>query len=174
MVRYSFIELKAKPLVSSFSKIWILFISFVSILLILFGFFLLFKIHSYKINTIKTRNDRILLEKKINNKDAYMEYLLRQKSLGEEIYTRNTLLKDSMKNLFDLVPDKITLSRVIIKKDSLIIYGKTPTKDTFNFLLSAPLKSIFNTSNTMFYLSKNGWYNFVSTNKIAQTDGFSE
>ena len=174
MVRYSFIEPKAKPLVSSFSKIWILFISFVSLLLVLFGFFLLYKIHSYKIDTIKTKNDRVLLEKKIDSKDDYIEYLLRQKSLGEEIYTRNTLLKNSMKNLFDLVPDKITLNRVIIKKDSLIIYGKTPTKDTFNFLLSAPLKSIFSTSNTMFYLSANGWYNFVSTNKIAPTDMFNE
>jgi len=174
MVRYSFIEPRKKPLVSSFSKIWILFISFVSVLLILFGFFLLFKIHSYKTDAIKTKNSRILLEKKINDKDAYMEYLLRQKSLGEEIYTRNTLLKDSIKNLFDLVPDKITLNRVIIKKASLVIYGKTPTKDTFNFLLSAPLKSIFSTSNTMFYLTNSGWYNFVSTNKIASTDGFSE
>ncbi len=174
MVRYSFIEPRAKPLVSSFSKIWILFISFVSVLLILFGFFLLYKIHSYKIDAIKTKSDRVLLEKKINAKDDYIEYLLRQKSLGEEIYTRNTLLKNSMKNLFDLVPDKITLNRVIIKKDSLIIYGKTPTKDTFNFLLSAPLKSIFNTSNTMFYLTANGWYNFVSTNKITTTDGFNE
>jgi len=174
MVRYSFIEPKAKPLVSSFSKIWILFISFVSLLLILFGLFLLYKIHSYKIGAIKTKNDRVLLEKKINNKDDYIKYLLRQKSLGEEIYTRNTLLKNSMKNLFDLVPDKITLNRVIIKKDSLIIYGKTPTKDTFNFLLSAPLKSIFNTSNTIFYLSANGWYNFVSTNKITPTDSFNE
>ena len=114
------------------------------------------------------------LEQTITQKDTYMEYLLRQKSLGEEIYTRNILLKESMKNLFDLVPDKITLNRVIIKKDSLIIYGKTPTKDTFNFLLSAPLKSIFSSSNTMFYLTKNGWYNFVSTNKITTTDGFSE
>ncbi len=174
MVRYSFIEPRAKPLVSSFSKIWILFIAFVSLLLILFGFFLLYKIHSYKIDAIKTKSDRVLLEKKINVKDDYIEYLLRQKSLGEEIYTRNTLLKNSMKNLFDLVPDKITLNRVIIKKDSLIIYGKTPTKDTFNFLLSAPLKSIFNTSNTMFYLTANGWYNFVSTNKITTTDGFNE
>ena len=174
MVSYSFIKPRKKPLISAFSKIWILFISFVSLLLILFGLFLLFKIYSYKKNTITITNERVALEKKINEKDDYMEYLLRQKSLGEEIFTRNTLLKDSMKNLFDLVPDKITLNRVIIKKDSLIIYGKTPTKDTFNFLLSAPLKSIFSTSNTIFYLTKNGWYNFVSTNKITSTDGFSE
>jgi len=174
MVSYSFIEPRPKPLLSAFSKIWIVFILFVSTLLIAFGIFLLVKINSYKNSASMTKKNRIELEHKITQRDSYMEYLLRQKSLGEEIYTRNTLLKDSMKNLFDLVPDKITLDRVIIKKDSLIIYGMAPTKDTFNFLLSAPLKSIFSTSNTMFYLTKNGWYNFVSTNKITTTDGFSE
>ncbi len=174
MVKYSFIKPREKYLFSTFSKIWILFISFISLLLIAFGIFLLIKIALYKKDTIRITNERIILENKIDQKDNYMEYLLRQKSLGEEIYSRNTLLKESMKNLFDLVPDQITLNRVIIKKDSLIIYGKTPTKDTFNFLLSAPLKSIFSTSNTMFYLTKEGWYNFVSTNKITTTDGFSE
>jgi len=174
MVSYSFIKPRPKPLLSAFSKIWILFIFFISLMLLSFGIFLLLKINYYKKDTKSIRGERIALEQKITDKDTYMEYLLRQKSLGEEIYTRNILLKDSMKNLFDLVPDKITLNRVMIKKDSLIIYGKTPTKDTFNFLLSAPLKSIFSTSNTMFYLTKNGWYNFVSTNKITTTDGFSE
>ncbi len=171
---YSFIRPRPKPLLSAFSKIWLMFIFFVSMLLLSFGIFLLFRINYYRKETKNITNERIVLEQKITDKDTYMEYLLRQKSLGEEIYTRNILLKDSMKNLFDLVPDKITLNRVIIKKDSLIIYGKTPTKDTFNFLLSAPLKSIFSTSNTMFYLTKNGWYNFVSTNKITTADGFSE
>ncbi|MCF6172422.1 MAG: hypothetical protein L3J44_01320 [Campylobacteraceae bacterium] len=174
MVRYSFIQPRKKHLFSMFSKIWILFIAFISFLLIAFGIFLLIKIALYKKDIVSTNNQRIALEKQIDQKDNYMEYLLRQKSLGEDIYSRNTLLKDSIRNLFDLVPDQITLKQVIIKKDSLIIYGKTPTKDTFNFLLSAPLKSIFSTSNTMFYLTKQGWYNFVSTNKITTTDGFSE
>ncbi len=145
-----------------------------SILLISFGVFLLVKINFYKKDIANIEKSRIALEKSITEKDKHIEYLLRQKSKGEDIYARNTLLRDSIKNLFDLVPDKITLNRVIIGKDSLIIYGRTPTKDIFNFLLSAPLKSIFSTSNTVFYLTKNGWYNFVSTNKIAQTDGFGE
>ncbi len=174
MTSYSFIKPREKHLFSAFSKIWIAFIAFISFLLIAFGIFLLVKIAIYKKDTIRINNERVMLDKKINEKDDFMEYLLRQKSLGEEIFSSNTLLKDSMKNLFDLVPDQITLSRVIIKKDSLIIYGKTPTKDSFNFLLSAPLKSIFSTSNTMFYLTPKGWYNFVSTNKITTMDSFSE
>jgi hypothetical protein len=94
--------------------------------------------------------------------------------MGEEIYTRNNILKDSMQNLFDLVPDQITLKRVIIDKNSLKIYGRTPNKDTFNLLLSAPLKSIFNSSKTMFYLDSKGWYNFVSINKMLSEDEVDE
>jgi hypothetical protein len=90
----------------------------------------------------------------------------RQKSLAEEIEANNLMLKGSIKNLFDLVPDKITLSRVYMDKDKLIIQGITPTKDTFNFLLGAPLKSIFHESKTLFYLQDNGWYSFVSSNFI--------
>ncbi len=173
-MRYSFIKPHPRPLVSLFTKIWVIFILFVSLIMISFGLFLLFQIYNYQKEAVIVHNKRVAIESKVDKMDRYIEYLLRQKAQGEEIYSRNTLLKDSIKNLFDLVPNQITLKRVIIKKDSLIIYGKTPTKDAYNFLLAAPLKSIFSTNNTMFYLSKSGWYNFISTNKITQTDGFSE
>ncbi len=171
---YSFIRPRPKPLLSTFSKIWILFIAFVSFLLISFDIFLIVKIHMFKKDTTSAIQTRISLEKEIDKTDEYMEYLLRQKSLAEEIYARNSVLKESMKNLFDLVPDQITLRKVIIGKNSLILYGKTPTKDIFNFLLSAPLKSIFNSSNTVFYLTKEGWYNFVSTNKVLDAEGIED
>ena len=171
---YSFIRPRPKPILSTFSKIWILFIIFTSVLLISFDVFLVVKTHLYKKNTKKVIHERIALEKKIDNTDDYIEYLLRQKALGEDIHARNIMLKDSMKNLFDLVPDQITLSKVILDKNSLIMYGRTPTKDTFNFLLSAPLKSIFNKSETVFYLTKEGWYNFVSTNSVITEDGMGD
>ena len=79
-----------------------------------------------------------------------------------------------MKNLFDLVPDQITLKKVEMDRNSLVLYGVTPTQDAFNFLLAAPLKSIFHTSQTTFYLSPQGWYNFVSTNKIIVEEGMRE
>ncbi len=171
---YSFIRPRPKPLLSTFSKIWIVFIFFVSVLLISFDIFLVVKTHLYKKNTKKVINQRVALEKKIDSTDEYIEYLLRQKALGEDIYARNTMLKESMKNLFDLVPDQITLKKVVLDKNSLILYGVTPTKDTFNFLLSAPLKSIFNKSETVFYLTKKGWYNFVSTNSVVTEDGMGD
>ena len=118
--------------------------------------------------------ERERLEIRIDEDDDLIAAILRQKALSEEIFSNNTLLKESMKNLFDLVPDQITLKKVQMEKNSLILYGVTPTQDTFNFLLAAPLKSIFHTSNTTFYLTKEGWYNFVSINKILGEDGIRE
>ena len=105
---------------------------------------------------------------------AKIAHAAKEKALAEEIFSNNTLLKESMKNLFDLVPDQITLKKVEMDRNSLVLYGVTPTQDAFNFLLAAPLKSIFHTSQTTFYLTPQGWYNFVSTNKIIVEEGMRE
>jgi len=149
-----------------FTKIWLIFIASIFIFLNFFNLFVIYKNYNFKDSTKTLNSQRIMLEKKIDSIDQKIGFILRQKSVAEEIYANNIILRDSIKNLFDLVPDQITLSRVIMEKDSLIIYGITPTKDIFNFLLATPLKSIFHTSNTMFYLTDKGWYNFVSTNRI--------
>ena len=171
---YSFITPRAKPVFSLFSKLWLGFIGLIVVLMVVFDLFILFKINSFESEVKTMANSRVSLEKQIDQNDARVGSILRQKGLAEEIFASNTVLKDSMKNLFDLVPDQITLSRVIMEKNSLIMYGKTPSKDTYNFLLASPLRSIFHTSNTIFYLNDEGWYRFVSTNKIINSDNFNE
>jgi len=166
IVKLSFIAPRKKHLFSMFTKVWIFFIFFIFVFLNVFNLFIMYKNSDYKSNAKNLDTQRAVLEKNIDNIDDKISFVLRQKAVAEEIYANNTILKDSIKNLFDLVPDQITLSKVIMKKDTLVIYGITPTKDVYNFLLAAPLKSIFHTSNTMFYLSSDGWYHFVSTNRI--------
>lgn len=165
-MKMSFIKPRKKHLFTMFTRVWMFFILFTFVLLNIFNFFVLYKNKSFKSTTIELTKTKDMLEKNIDNIDEKIAFILRQKAVAEEIYSNNIILKDSMKNLFDLVPDQITLNRVIMQKSSLVIYGVTPTKDTFDFLLLAPLKSIFHTSNTIFYLTDEGWYNFVSTNKI--------
>ena len=75
-------------------------------------------------------------------------------------------LKDSIKNLFDLVPQRITLSEAKLLHNGLILYGITPNKDVYNFMLNAPLRSIFHKTYSSFYPAKGGWLRFVSTNYI--------
>ena len=167
---YSFIKPRTKSLFSMFTKIWMVFITSVVVILTIFTLFIVYKVHDFQDEAKLIDAQRVELEKNIDAIDEKIGFILRQKALSEEIYANNVVLKDSMKNLFDLVPDQITLNKVLMDKNSLVIYGTTPTEDTFNFLLAAPLKSIFHTSQTVFYLTSEGWYNFVSTNKIVNDE----
>ena len=167
----SFIAPRKKHFFTMFTKVWLIFIASIFLFLTFFNLFVIYKNHDFKSSTEVLNRDRIALESEIDSVDEKIGFILRQKAVAEEIYANNIILRDSIKNLFDLVPDQVTLSRVIMEKDSLVIYGVTPTKDVFNFLLATPLKSIFHTSNTMFYLTDKGWYNFVSTNKIINPEG---
>jgi len=173
-MRYSFIAPRPKPFLSLFSKMWVIFIALMSAFMLIFNFYIVYEVRSFKTGIVELTQKRQMLETKIDEDDESIGLILRQKALSEEIFSNNTLLKESMKNLFDLVPDQITLKKVQMERNSLILYGVTPTQDTFNFLLAAPLKSIFHTSNTTFYLTKEGWYNFVSVNKILSEDGLGE
>lgn len=173
-MRLSFIAPRPKPFLSLFSKMWVVFIGLMSLFMIIFNFYIVIEMSSFKHGVVDLTKEREILEVKIDEDDEAIGLILRQKAISEEIFSNNTLLKESMKNLFDLVPDQITLKKVQMERNSLILYGVSPTQDTFNFLLAAPLKSIFHTSNTTFYLTKEGWYNFVSINKIIGEDGIRE
>ncbi len=170
-MKFSFIASRKKYFFTMFTKVWLAFIASIFLLLNIFNLFVLYKNADFRSSAKKLDNTRAMLEQNIDGIDEKIGFILRQKAVAEEIYANNIILKDSMKNLFDLVPDQITLKKVIMKKNSLVIYGVTPTRDAYDFLLAAPLKSIFHTSNTMFYLTDEGWYNFVSTNKIINPEG---
>ncbi|MCK9256523.1 MAG: hypothetical protein M0P02_00440 [Sulfurospirillaceae bacterium] len=171
---YSFVKPKLKPVFTLFSKIWIFFILFCTIVILAFDFFTIFSTKLNKDGRENQLNLRDEYSQKIEATDRQITFIKKQKAAAEGVYASNAVLKDSLQNLFDLIPDQITLSKIDMDKNSLIIYGKTPSKDTFNFLLASPLRSIFHTSNTVFYLNEDGWYRFVSTNKILDSDGFNE
>jgi len=173
-MKYSFIAPRPKHFLSLFSKLWVAFIGLMVLSMLAFNTYIAIETSMFKDGMVELTAQREMLENKIDKDDEEIGLILRQKALSEEIFSNNTLLKESMKNLFDLVPDQITLHKVLMERNSLILYGLSPTQDTFNFLLAAPLKSIFHTSNTTFYLTKEGWYNFVSINKIIGMDGIRE
>jgi hypothetical protein len=95
-----------------------------------------------------------------------IELIQKESLLAESIFTKNEVLKDSIINMFDLVPQRITLSEAKLLDKGLILYGITPNKDVYNFMLQAPLRSIFHRTYSSFYPAKNGWILFVSTNYI--------
>lgn len=171
---YSFIEPKLKPILSTFSKIWIFLILFFILLFIGINAFI--KISTYTLvnqNEVKeTKYNEIFIH--INDTKQKIKDISTQRDSILDIYSSNNILKKSLHNLFDLVPDSVTLRDVYLDRNLLVIKGITPSKDTYKLLMEAPLKSIFNTSYTTFYQLKNGWLNFISTNKIDNPEGFNE
>ncbi|WP_345993396.1 hypothetical protein [Sulfurimonas sp. HSL-1716] len=163
---YSYIKPRFKKIVSAELQLVLIFFTISIAMLFLTYGFLKLKIYTFEQNAVKIQQKKVELNDAIV-KMQHQIYLIEQESeKAEKITTENSVLKESIKNLFDLVPDRITLSQVDLKKNSLVIYGTTPSKEVYEFLLQAPLRSIFNSTYTSFYQLDNGWLSFVSTNKM--------
>lgn len=172
--RYSLIKAKKKPIVSIFSKIWLTLIAAIFLALLAINFFLVFKNNSMKsqISTLNQYQSKTAQE--IASLDEINDKFSKQRARAGEIFASNAILKQSLNNLFDLIPDDITLSEVTMSKNSLVIKGVAPNKDSYNALLLAPLRSIFASSETSFEGRNDGRLNFISTNKIDKSEGYNE
>lgn len=170
----SLIKPKLKPVLSLFTKIWLM--AFLFFLLLFLSVNVFFEISSYSLKKeiVLKQAKYVAYTSQIDNIKQKIDLYTRQKDIALNIYSSNSLLKKNLGNLFDLVPDAITLSNIYIDKNTLIIKGITPSKDVYRMLMEAPLKSIFNNSKTSFYQMNNGWLNFVNTNTIDSSEGFSE
>lgn len=163
---YSFIKPRPKPLFVPNTKIWFSFMGMAVVILFVFYGFLAVKIDSMEEKRAFFTDEREKIVTRITKIDEDMAFMQKQKAFYEEVSASNTLLKDSVKNLFELIPDQVTLTSVEMEKDTLILKGITPSKEVYSFLLAVPLKSIFTTSEAEFYMLTNSWYNFVSVNKL--------
>ncbi len=137
----------------------------IGMLFLTYGF-LLFKEYRFDQNKTEVLQEEKDLRTSIKTMKEKITLIGKQNILAERVFTKNSVLKDSIHNLFDLVPGRITLSKAEILEDGLILYGITPNKDIYNFMLQAPLRSLFHRTDSSFYPIKNGWYKFVSTNYI--------
>lgn len=171
-MKYSYIKPRKKTPFTQEVQLVIAFFSITIIMLFSTYLFLLYKDYNFQKeqnNILATQQE---LKKSIADMKKKIEFINRQEALGEKIYTQNSVLKDSIANLFDLVPQRITLSEAKLLKNGLILYGITPNRDVYNFMLQAPLRSIFQETYSSFYPTKNGWLRFVSTNYMK--DDYSE
>ena len=165
-LKFSYIQPRKKQLISAE----------VGLVLSFFGVLFLFVIGvyiylSFQINAFD--KESIALQHQIEQNNFYADEVTKDikilnlnLKLSKELDERNKFFKDSIKNILNLVPDKITLSKLELEENRLVVYGETPTKDLYNLLMLAPLRSIFDKSYTSFYLLENGWYRFVSYNSM--------
>ena len=167
---YSFTKPIKKPYFKEDTKLWLIFIFISTFLYVSFALFLLIKSYFYSKSINNLSLQEIQLKEKIIKLQKEKENILEQKELYEDILVKNSVIKDSVKNLLDLVPDPITLEKFMLTKNKLIIYGITPTKDVYNLLMLPPLESIFQSTTTEFIQLPNGWYRFKSTNTLKSDD----
>ena len=167
---YSFTKPLKKNYFKEDTKLWLIFYTISLFLYISFSLFLLIKAYFYTKDYKNYNKNIITLNKKISILNSKKKMINLQKSVYEDISVKNSLIKDSIKNLLDLVPDPITLNKFLLQKNSLIIYGITPTKDVYNLLMLPPLESIFSNTKTFFYQMPNGWFRFKSINTLKGRD----
>ena len=174
MTSYSFIKPQKKPILNLFNKIWIFLIISVVLIFAAVNFAIAFKNQTLRNETQMLKQNIEQTKQRINQADELAELLKQRRDVAAQIASSNALLKQSVRNLLDLVPQSITLEKISMDENSLVVKGTTPSRDVFNMLLATPLKSIFSTSNTSFYQLPNGWLNFISTNKTDNYEGQNE
>jgi len=167
---YSFTKPKPKPYFKEDTRLWLIFYAISIFLYVSFSLFLLLKAYLFNRDINYFNKEIKSLNKKIDILKKEKENITIQKNIYQEILTKNYLIKQNVKNLFDLIPDPITLNKFLLSKNKLILYGITPTKDVYNLLLLPPLESIFEETKTYFYELPNGWYKFKSINTLKSED----
>ena len=165
-MQYSFIRPRPKQLVSPEMKLVLTFFSMSLVMLVSTYLFLVLKQFAFSSEIENLKNEALTLQQEITQLESKIVFIDKQAAHAEQVFTTNTVLKESIKNLFDLVPERITLSQAQLDHDKLVLYGVTPNKDVYEFLLHAPLRSIFHRTYSSFYPIENGWYRFVSTNYL--------
>lgn len=163
---YSYIKPRKKSIFTQEMQLVTTFFAITLSMIFVTYAFLLYKNYSFDAQKLAKQEEQKSIEKHIEKLKKQIAKIESQKQLSEKIYTKNTVLKESISNLFDLVPLRITLSKAELLENGLILYGITPNKDVYNFMLQAPLRSIFHRTYSSFYPAHNGWLRFVSTNYI--------
>jgi len=171
-MKYSYIEPRKKSAFTQEIQLLVSFFSMTIVMLFLTYAFLLYKNYAFVQDKNRMLTEKIELENSIESMENSILFIKNQKVLNEKVQTENIVLKESIKNLFDLVPLRITLSQAKLLKNGLILYGITPNKDVYNFMLQAPLRAIFHETYSSFYPEENGWLRFVSTNYVNSDEDF--
>ncbi len=173
-MKYSYIHPRNKSIFTPEIQLLSVFFGITIIMLILTYIFLLFKNYRFIQEKKEILQERVLVKEDTKSIEISITFIKEESTLSQNIYTKNTVLKDSIINMFDLVPQRITLSEANLLEDGLTLYGITPNKDVYNFMLQAPLRSIFHRTYSSFYPAQNGWIRFVSTNYIDKEEEMSE
>lgn len=161
-MRYSFTEALPKSVISKLAKIWIFYLVLSVIIIYAAGIYLTMQKNVVIINTRSIENAIENREKQIENIRSNYDRLNEEIDLNKLNTEYNNKVRNALSNLFEFIPDQITITQIIMEDKKLTIKGITPSRELYSFLMQAPLRSIFNTSKVDFFPLQNGWFNFTS------------
>ncbi len=163
-MRFSYIEPRAKYLISKLSKIWIFYI-FLSLLLVggLVGFM------HHAINNTQNDASSLTIQERLYRHEISRLQIKTDETLqlikeAKKRLNYNDDVRDVLQGLLNIVPDSITINSIEIDQQSVVISGKAPSKEAFYFLLQNKLNPMFDYSSVEFFPLSDGWFNFVSSN----------
>ncbi len=163
-MRFSYIEPRAKYLISKLSKIWIFYI-FLSLLLVggLVGFM------HHAINNTQNDASSLTIQERLYRHEISRLQMKTDETLqlikeAKKRLNYNDDVRDVLQGLLNIVPDSITINSIEIDQQSVVISGKAPSKEAFYFLLQNKLNPMFDYSSVEFFPLSDGWFNFVSSN----------
>ena len=165
-MKHSFITPRPKRLISGELKLVVFFFLVTIAMVVGTYLFLVYKTYDFVHERQSVVEKEAKLKHSIEAMDKQIKEIEDEVKIAEQVTTDNAVMKESIHNLFDLVPDGITLTQAQLDSKELILYGMTPNKETYEYMLHAPLRSIFNRTYTSFYPIENGWYRFVSSNYL--------
>ncbi|GHS90062.1 hypothetical protein FACS189487_11360 [Campylobacterota bacterium] len=158
----SFTLAKEKFLFGIDTKMWLLFIGAIVSIFVFTnaGVFFATSILRSKADTL--RSEQAQYSKLITDSTASAYDVTRDVDLVSKVAAKNKVIKDSLINIMDLVPEQIYITTLEASADSLHIKGYAPSQEIYNYLLKPQLESIFSTSSTYFVPNENGWVAFDS------------
>jgi Tfp pilus assembly protein PilN len=148
------------------SSLWLGFIIFIAVGLLIFGILIHYKSSFYikMLDNLQQNNSSSIKKVKTLQKDITLIQM--QGKLYKEVLEANNILKESIQNMFDLIPDQITLQKVVMEKKSLFLRGYTDSAESYKLLLEPPLKSIFTQTKVKFSKDEKGRMIFESFSSI--------
>ncbi len=158
----SFIKPQTKHIFAKITKIWFFYFVLSAVLLVGYYVFLEQAIKTSLHHSEQYQAQQKALQQKIKLADTYFERLAYETSLVNQRLDKNQMREDKIKDLLELIPDKITINFVEFTDTTLVLKGVTPSKEFFYFGLQDPLKANFGKSSVSFYALANGWYQFIS------------
>ena len=134
------------------------------LILIIFDLYVRYQNSLLQERVLNLQKEKIELQdsiKELKEKTKTLKVIL---PLAQEIKGQNSLIVSNIKNVFDLVPDPIVLSKAEFSKNSLILEGFTPNKKVFEQFLNKALKNFYQKVDVKFKRVKGGYF-FRSVNQ---------